>query len=356
MAYSVKSYFINVGTGDSSVHLLLDGAGGVESAVLIDGGKSAAQQVVQGAIHHIRQMSYPNFLFTTIVVSHWDDDHYAGLLALLYNDWIFNNGASSYIAPGATFYCPLRAADREMADEKYRVHSNIDGPDDSLEFLSPTQQWIKVCKAMTGTFCLGHDLFARKHIEIGDNDRNTTQRTWPCTLLNVYTQSQTLLAGQKPIFFVYGIDNTSYGAPGDWDIPNQAIRTSDQYKNESSIMALIMWPRTVHTPHIRISLFTGGDAPQAQEQIMLDWIEGPNPDQKNNVTISAVKASHHGSHHSTPEGIFLHRLQLYIISAGRHYGHPSKFRYHFNTDRPLLQALETNKSRSCRRVLLPRHS
>ncbi|KAL6413187.1 hypothetical protein AUP68_02688 [Ilyonectria robusta] len=323
MAYSVKSYFINVGTGDSSVHLLLDGAGGVESAVLIDGGKSAAQQVVQGAIHHIRQMSYPNFLFTTIVVSHWDDDHYAGLLALLYNDWIFNNGASSYIAPGATFYCPLRAADREMADEKYRVHSNIDGPDDSLEFLSPTQQWIKVCKAMTGTFCLGHDLFARKHIEIGDNDRNTTQRTWPCTLLNVYTQSQTLLAGQKPIFFVYGIDNTSYGAPGDWDIPNQAIRTSDQYKNESSIMALIMWPRTVHTPHIRISLFTGGDAPQAQEQIMLDWIEGPNPDQKNNVTISAVKASHHGSHHSTPEGIFLHRLQLYIISAGRHYGHPS---------------------------------
>jgi len=91
--HTVVSYHLNIDEGDGAIHLLLDKDRLVESAVLIDGGlgtngaklipefmqsKQFRQWKRSAGKHAGQSISY----FDAVVVTHWDDDHAAGLSSL----------------------------------------------------------------------------------------------------------------------------------------------------------------------------------------------------------------------------------------------------------------------------------
>ena len=99
---TVHSYHINVDHGDSAIHLLINTTANpnpVLKAVLIDGGKPNHAADIRKIIRQIRsstrydfsaQGSDPTHLdtmsFDSIVITHWDIDHWGGIGALLHAD------------------------------------------------------------------------------------------------------------------------------------------------------------------------------------------------------------------------------------------------------------------------------
>jgi hypothetical protein len=97
---TVHSYHINVDHGDSAIHLLVTNATPhqILSAVLIDGARPGHEADICRVIRHIRQSrqydcslqrnddDLQTMRFDSIVVTHWDIDHWGGIKALLEND------------------------------------------------------------------------------------------------------------------------------------------------------------------------------------------------------------------------------------------------------------------------------
>jgi hypothetical protein len=101
-AWRVHTWQLNIGVGDSAIHLLVDerdSLGGqrkpeVQRAVLIDGGeKMTSSEKIRNAITMIeRQYDFPvgangQLRFDSIVITHWDSDHYEGIQGLLEEDY-----------------------------------------------------------------------------------------------------------------------------------------------------------------------------------------------------------------------------------------------------------------------------
>lgn len=89
--WGVDSIHINVGHGDSAIHLLvtkkrkLDKKLTVVRATLIDGG-SGPEKVIENAIERIKNryiIARGQLQFDSVVITHWDKDHYRGVLDLI---------------------------------------------------------------------------------------------------------------------------------------------------------------------------------------------------------------------------------------------------------------------------------
>jgi len=100
--WRVHTWQLNIGVGDSAIHLLVDeraGLGGtpkpvVQRAVLIDGGEGLdSWEKIWSAMTKIEEVyAFPlaannQLRFDSIVITHWDSDHYQGILGLLQADY-----------------------------------------------------------------------------------------------------------------------------------------------------------------------------------------------------------------------------------------------------------------------------
>ncbi|KAI8681739.1 hypothetical protein NCS55_00426800 [Fusarium keratoplasticum] len=318
--YDVLSYFINVGAGDSAIHILQQRkTKDVEAAVLIDGGRATCAIYIEEAVASIRAGLNITIPFTSIVVTHWDLDHFAGLMKLLYNRW---KTPPSQLPPpyiefeSTTFYCPLTSVTAlGSINGNMKVEPDQEGYYWLSFRLSSTSGWKPVCRAVVSTCALGHDLFTTLH-----HRHDTLQRPsmWPSSLSQVYANTPKLLALERPIFLVYGVDGLSFSKSIDeWTPPSTLFNVS---KNNSSIMALVIWPEQVLNGPMRVSLYTGGDVEQdPMEDNLVKWLVYGTRELK----LDVVKASHHGSHYSTSEKLLMQKLQYLVISAGNQFGHPS---------------------------------
>ena len=85
----VESYTVNIGLGDGAIYLLLDAdlvPPRVKSAVLIDSGTEKGAIHIQHQINKIKARRFLNgeeLVFTSIVITHWDGDHYLGVEATI---------------------------------------------------------------------------------------------------------------------------------------------------------------------------------------------------------------------------------------------------------------------------------
>ncbi|KAI1192594.1 hypothetical protein F5X97DRAFT_75535 [Nemania serpens] len=330
--YDVFSYFINVGVGDCGVHLLLDkGTNAIVSSVIIDGGRPAARDAVRQGIAHIAAELRTAFRFSAVVVSHWDDDHYGGLIKLLYDDWEDRGRLlpSTYLTEQTVFYCPWRSIESELNIKKKRMRVVVDPQDDTCQILqfrnSDNGLWMTICPAVPSTYALGYDLFFNQHYETGSYYiGKPPNKHWPVTVEDVYTRCAELSTFSRPIFLVYGIDNNRLDL-NPWTEKQEKWKMTPlkdkDIKNESSVMALVFWPRDPNQNNgpFRVSLFTGGDVHHWQEMQLLEWLDEAQVE----YSLDVVKASHHGSHASTPELMLLNGVQYLVISAGDAHGHPS---------------------------------
>ncbi|KAF5980594.1 hypothetical protein FCOIX_4735 [Fusarium coicis] len=327
--YAVVSYFINVGQGDSAVHVLRSKhSSHVTAAVLIDGGRPQAAVAISTAIARIRNEINNQFVFKSIVVTHWDHDHYGGVMVMLYQDWqnhIANNVAMSYVDwTQTTLYCPFKAIDG--------LHYNFpnikidlgDGGNNYILFFEAAGHWYPICRVVLGTYAIGYNMFTGcQHIE--ENLWQNTVQPPPGlenSLDEVYEYARELKDRKRPIFLIYGVDG--YTFTDVWVAPEPSWKGRlRKDRNASSIMALVIWPIPFEadTNHqMRVSLYTGGDAEEELETGMMGWL---GMARERTIYLDVVKAGHHGSHFSTTEDVFLHRLQHLIVTAGAQYGHPS---------------------------------
>ena len=98
--YAIDSLHINVGQGDSAIHLLVkqpEKPGEkptVIRACLIDGGTAGALQKIKGTVRLVKdRYSLPShnkgefMQFDSVVITHWDQDHYSGIESLIKEDF-----------------------------------------------------------------------------------------------------------------------------------------------------------------------------------------------------------------------------------------------------------------------------
>lgn len=312
----VESYFINVDVGDGAVHILLRNDK-LDGAVLIDGGREPAAGKLQSAIATLRN-KYNNCRFNSIVVTHWDGDHFRALLKILYEDmkdklpdqW-------SYVDKKKTvFYCPWTCLEKIEKENRFTIKQSTTNFELYLKVDRGNGTYTEtfICKAVPTTYCLGHDLFTGK--SIFGNDGFAGIPNGVPNLPAAYQQSTVLNTDNGPIFLCVCVD-VIFIDKG-FAMPQEGWKAGANAKlmNASSIMATIIWP--TNTGKNRISLYTGGDAEEELERLLLDWVG-------TNTVLDVVKAGHHGSHFATPEGLVALENQAFVVSAGDEYGHPSKF-------------------------------
>lgn len=87
-AIHVATYQLPVPLGDCSVHLLVGSSGKVESGFIMDGGKSGssinAKAIILNGVGILKKRYGNNWRpLDTWVVTHWDEDHYRGMLDVL---------------------------------------------------------------------------------------------------------------------------------------------------------------------------------------------------------------------------------------------------------------------------------
>lgn len=91
--FQVHSYHINVDVGDAAIHLLVKNSVIPVSVVLIDAGRDShggfwIDDFCQRWLKTKYSWPEPGKVkFDTVVVTHWDDDHYGGVLELLRTDF-----------------------------------------------------------------------------------------------------------------------------------------------------------------------------------------------------------------------------------------------------------------------------
>ncbi|KAL6805021.1 hypothetical protein GGI42DRAFT_367913 [Trichoderma sp. SZMC 28013] len=312
----VETYAVNVGLGDGTIYLLVkveNNARSIESAVLIDGGTDKGAIHLQTAINDIDKMYYPNnnghLRFNAIVVTHWDEDHYRGVEALI-RSHISNNMSSCDImypypqpddqsTPRTTFYCSKLGFNGKGVSLKPNSTTAIMG-NVRYQYMAGIKT-DPLCYFKKGDTCLGIDLFSGKQIaqaQIGQ------------TIPNIIENGD-IQPANRPRLLVVGIDK---------ELINKVKyekRQGGTEENASSMMCLLFTPVEARD-HAMLDLYAGGDAEDEQEQILCNFLHDSEI-----VKLQVIKAGHHGSKYATTERFWDLEPEMFLISAAEDYGHPS---------------------------------
>ncbi|KAK6338566.1 hypothetical protein TWF730_002629 [Orbilia blumenaviensis] len=96
--YRVHTFHLNINEGDSAIHILSEAQESssttthiIRSTVLMDGGREAYCDAIPKCVQMINESSYYRGghgikYFDSIVITHWDGDHYQGVIRALYDN------------------------------------------------------------------------------------------------------------------------------------------------------------------------------------------------------------------------------------------------------------------------------
>lgn len=364
--YHVDSYHINVEMGDGAIHLLLqiteeDGnvltPPRVLSAVLIDGGhnRHAGLQNLKDTIQTIIDLGYDDangnpidnhdeshcLKFDAIIVTHWDQDHWCGMVRLFMDDVVAQIVAGTPLdtlecrylrydgptgLPESVLYVPYWnfTPGTAISEEKgaYEGFSNIreDGPsparfflcdfdveeDDDGDWRGTIPNFLKVRIHKDWSF-LGVNFFTGDEIDIAQ----IPNIIHPQQLIAQPVHHTRINGEMRPGMYCIAAYRQYMGPPLLEVVDKINTRT-----NQLSIAAMIIWP------DLQLSHYFAGDLSYDMEKKLVVW-SGANSAAGRRV--SAMKASHHGAAISTPvEMIQNFDPRSIILSAGNDYGHPRK--------------------------------
>ncbi|CVL11705.1 hypothetical protein FPRO06_13012 [Fusarium proliferatum] len=327
---NVESFHLNVGAGDGAIHLLtcdpLDIAvygnrRAVLQAYMVDGGKDAAMEKIAKVISRI-EIAYhcPNdhsktkdhLQFDGFIITHWDRDHYGGLIAWLkkqihkgkiHRAHYENNQPTTYA------YSPWEWP----SDSGFEIgaNGNLD-----LNVLFGAKNLLKV--RTNADKLLGRNIFRYK----SESPKWLSGGAGFANLEALLTFGNPIkppdfpwnltVSHNVPVPAMYCV-SAERRVPGD----NQSHLTTDT--NMSSLTFIVVWSH-----NYRISHYFAGDAHWGIERRVAGWID-PNflfGDSK--FPITSMKLSHHGASTSNPSSIYYQYQPMNIIvSAGSQYGHPT---------------------------------
>ncbi|RSL77000.1 hypothetical protein CEP51_009456 [Fusarium floridanum] len=316
---SVESFHINVGLGDCAIHVLAKretttGKLYAESAVLIDGGlgNDAASQNIDDTIEAIETRfenldSNKNLLrFRSVVVTHWDADHWEGIDRLLkrgselldkkkrYRRFYYDSEGTT------TVYAPDVPTSKGSIKFEARMEEN------TYNFLFNGKH---LADARVGSDIIGYDFFTNKkpsHLEF-----------------KKITGLEKLLGNNPPEVGMYCVAsnfNIVGGVIRKWQ-PGEdefLIFQMPTKTNQASIATIIVW-KNKHISH-----YSAGDLDYKGENAILEWLKPNLKDNGTPFNITCIKSSHHGARNSNPPTLFRQAKPKHIIlSVANHYGHPA---------------------------------
>ncbi|KAE8412666.1 hypothetical protein BDV36DRAFT_304736 [Aspergillus pseudocaelatus] len=392
--YRVDSIHISVVIGDSAIHLLVEEAKPkpkVLAAVLIDGGddiaggggaaaadgdsdedddeqqddrhtrfvylrRKAKKHSILSTITWIEKkydcskMTNDRLQFDSIVITHWDKDHYHGIGNVLMTEAREGNAPTklSWLkwgpnnTPGTYLYAPTHLV------IKAELLGTFTFDKDDKE-----KRVIRIAYEKKGEKKKTHEPFAQFR-STGTPKNKTADGLWGVLGVNFFTNKQltekTPDNTVKPTALITSNppDNPAHPAlycvgvrysclvKDTWNLTTR--RSSDDATtdghdphivpgerageiNEVSIAAMVMWKGVDSKSPPRVSHYFAGDLGQDEEDPILKWLES---DHINHIT--SMKASHHGATNGTPIDMFkrFQPLNTYIPSSTKvKHGHPS---------------------------------
>ncbi|KAL8699729.1 MAG: hypothetical protein Q9224_001288 [Gallowayella concinna] len=337
------------GTNESTVQrlVLIDGGNGIETAALIVTtlGRIRAQYGMTTAP-----------LLDAIVLSHWDMDHFKGILVFLAleDNWNTTTKRHKYLkydssGVGTTrLYC--QAFKTGYTDKVYIKGRLKPTPEVSKQDDDPFNASVQVKKDdKTNKFWVGNVLKVYHHVEVDLRGCNvftgkflsTTAidaSTSPLKLVNAnnpWTQTTTNDLKNAPGLYIVGVMR-EYLRPPLKNNPRSAarLRIVDESLhprdiNQESIICMLIWKDQTNptTAAPKLSLYSGGDAEWEMEDNVAAWID---------TKLEVLKVGHHGSLAGTSKE-FVEKLspQHVLLSAGDDHNHPVPewilyFRAHFS--------------------------
>ncbi|CAL1698580.1 unnamed protein product [Somion occarium] len=287
-----------------------------------------------------------------MVITHWDTDHYVGILKMLTNDLDVQLAAGvsgtsplqvSFLKyddagnPLSVLYIPYEEdKEKNIPGKLDIVYSTVESKrimgfkgDRKGNICKVVADMTKVAKttlngdpselqSADSSNVIGRELFSG---ELVDGARSATS---PQNLIDVYKAHGSFYKGDRPGLFCVAANNRY--------LPCGAVEkhTPHSYTNRSSIVCLIIRPPSTDLPNGAVSHYLAGDAESDLEAGVVKWTrllpipsrttERPNiPD-----TVPIVKASHHGAPTSFPLNMCqTFKPSVILFSAGNKHRHPS---------------------------------
>ena len=338
----VTSYHINVKVGDAAIHLVIKGSGGQEEilrAVLIDGG-SSKRNAILGKDNALKRMIdrlstlYGTVLaFDTIVISHWDEDHYGGLVDLLRAD--MKRAVETSVQPSKVLtYLKWKTENNEEVPETYMYCPNEAGkgvnglPESFRRGPEPTTGiFVQVCTDDDPSKDKGSwRSFARLRSAEKTGDLYTvlganffTNTELPNNPGKI-TPAELVAKNPPPLgwpgMYCIGVKNTTF----EMNKPPRIIREGVTKTNQWSITCVILWPNAGSPP--KCSHYSAGDADELRESTYMEWLQAGGI-----AGMTNMKLSHHGSRSSTPlTSNQLSPVNIIISNPTGLYFHPGQCR------------------------------
>jgi hypothetical protein len=356
----VHSFHINVLDGDAAFHLLVDESTKpptILSTVLIDGGHRhlsfdhrdhRVTQLSRDLAGSYKDTSTPVLRCDTIVITHWDEDHYGGILRLIENsinsDGSINDGKSVFKYEGGNRAKPQTYLYVPCAFYKDHgtflianlgeqpLHGRWQGDEILVDFASgKPNQSLGICKLRTKDI-LGVNFFTNKPLPSGTSSEGLKSpedlvKANKPTLPNGASSKSSIpglyCVGSNTDKIGYRIDavvsmrtRAKMKQIGTVDIVNRYPTAS----NCESIAAMLIWDNS-----FRLSHYTAGDLDFDDEGDIVAWTKTNGDTKTVGKWVTSMKVSHHGGRNETPATILENfRSRNIIISCGGKYGHPGQ--------------------------------
>ncbi|KAF5588625.1 hypothetical protein FPANT_6543, partial [Fusarium pseudoanthophilum] len=302
MSWIVENFQVPVPLGDCSIHVLIDNRTSVKYAFIMDGGVDSggysASKAITKTVVYVNQYLLDKYRietkikFNLWVVTHWDADHFRGVMDLIKegveppkrSKWMIEN-----FVKVPTLYCG-------------RLEEPFISQISSLRF-----------KFIGGEMTLGFDMLSGVQIF----DQNGTPMS-------------NKLKERRPRFCIVGADGYGISVP----------RFQEEVtRNQSSILAVLFWPWPCNDG--RCCFFAGGDGnPEMERQIISKFLK-VNTFARLDDGLDLMKLDHHGS---SQEGIYggdlreikskrkmkladmpigLFKPKNFLVTPGNLHGHPT---------------------------------
>lgn len=340
--YGIDSFHISVGAGDAAIHVLiaipLMGSPTFDRAILIDGGDD--EVAAASIISTMRQieikygMATDSLKFVTIIITHWDTDHFGGILRMISDDItqqeedtpgtaVTQISFMKYTGPTPNTVLYVSGWDKGTGPGDGRktgapaLEFIINKPPQvvglpEVEFLDfkSTVSATKICVLRQNNL-LGVNFLTNKVIDLNNPFYGTPAelitRNPPETpgMPGIYCVAASLkvLKRAMPMEIEGG---TTKEKDSKTIVPKKEGNVDP---NPQSICAMVIWTDG------RISHYFAGDVDIPREKCIALWT--------GDQTVMSMKISHHGALNSTPPALLnAFKPKNIIISSGNKHAHP----------------------------------
>jgi hypothetical protein len=361
--YGVESFHITVHTGDCAIHLMIRESQALKplilAAVLIDGGSKRMQgnapspigEVIPWIQNHYRTGQPDNVLkFSAVVVTHWDEDHEAGLLNFFF-DGVKKEGSgdkhpnliyeyepdSGKLTPMTWLYAPYwegythKWSDQWVKGKPLYMSCDIDGIVKMLILESIKDEPFKLKMKNVPTFRLRTQEIINTYGIVGVNlfNNQLIDKTLAGSIQNLdglleanppTNPSSGTASDEIPGLYILAANRWLLGPDEQlsWEYDPPGVpwseRTAPTITNQSSIVAVVLWKT-------HISHYMAGDADSLLEEEILKTMV-----LSTKTKITSMKLSHHGSRYSTPLSMIAQFEPENIVVSNPRWGnaHPGK--------------------------------